>query len=143
MDTPENAYKTSKTPLRFVSPEIIADAFLHSETRKVDKTGCISFQSKLYEVGLSMIGQTVDIVYDPADTQILTVEHKPTGYSGQAHILVVGPYAGKRPRLPKTMLSEPAKTSRLLDVKEKKYQQYQNAVRRAIRYSDIGGDDNV
>jgi len=143
MDTPENAYKTSKTPLRFVSSEIIADAFLHSETRKVDKTGCISFQSKLYEVGLSMIGQTVDIVYDPADTQILTVEHKPTGYSGQAHILVVGPYAGKRPRLPKTMLSEPAKTSRLLDVKEKKYRQYQNAVRRAIRYSDIGGDDNV
>jgi len=143
MDTPENAYKTSKAPLRFVSPEIIADAFLHSESRKVDKAGCISFQSRLYEVGLSLIGQTVDIVYDPADTQILTVEYKPTGYSGQAHIIAVGPYAGKRPKLPETMLPELAKTSRLLDAKEKKYQQNQNAVRRAIRYSDIGGESNV
>ena len=50
--TPEVAYKTSKTPLRFVHPETVASAFMRVEQRKVDKSGCISFQSKKYEVSV-------------------------------------------------------------------------------------------
>ena len=152
MDTPENVYKTSKAPLRFVDQAVIADAFLHCETRKVDKSGCVRFANKLYDVGIPLIGQSVDVVFDPADIRTITVEHKASGYVKQVSELVVGPHSGKRPKLPDTMLPLPCETSRLLDLKEQKYNRNQNAVRRAIRYSDIetdskysdkGGEPNV
>jgi len=136
-DTPVNKYKTSKAPLRFLSPEIIADAFLHQETRKVDKSGCISFNARPYEVGLTLIGQKVDVIFDPADITTLTVEHKPTGFSRKVKELVIGPHSGKRPKLPASMLPNPPETSRMLDAKQLQFQHNQDAIRRAIRYSDI------
>ena len=48
--TPEVAYKTSKSPLRFVPPETVASAFMRVERRKVDKSGCINFLGKKYEI---------------------------------------------------------------------------------------------
>ncbi|XEQ95142.1 hypothetical protein SCACP_40480 [Sporomusa carbonis] len=42
----------------------------------MDKTGCISFAGKKYEVGLPFIGCTVDVVYDPADISELTIEYQ-------------------------------------------------------------------
>jgi hypothetical protein len=138
-DTPENKYKTSKVPLRFLPSDIIADAFLHCETRKVDKSGCISFCAKHYEVGLALIGQKVEVIFDPADITTLTIEHKPTGYVGQAKELSIGPRAGKRPKLPASMLPQPTDTSRLLDAKQLQYQRNQEAKRHAIRYSDMEG----
>ncbi|MDR0286134.1 MAG: DDE-type integrase/transposase/recombinase [Clostridiales bacterium] len=137
MDTPQNVYKMSNTPLHFVEPEVIADAFLHCETRKVDKSGCISFKAKLYDVGLLLIGQMVDVVYDLADDQTITVEHKSTGYSKQVSKLIIGPHAGRRPKLPGTMLPKLSNTSRLLDGKEKQYMKNEGSMRHAIRYSDI------
>jgi len=138
-DTPENKYKTSKVPLRFLSPEVIADAFLHCETRKVDKSGCICFNTRSYEVGLPLIGQTVEVIFDPADITTLTVEHKPTGFTRQVKERIIGPYSGKRPKLPASMLPQPPETSRLLDAKQTQYQRNQDAIRRAIRYSDMEG----
>src|SRR5690554_957363 len=41
--SPEVAFRNDKKALRFVEPEVLSDAFLHCETRKVDKAGCISF----------------------------------------------------------------------------------------------------
>lgn len=35
--TPQAVFNADATPMRFVSPEIVADAFLHYEQRKVDK----------------------------------------------------------------------------------------------------------
>ena len=135
MDTPQNAYNAAKAPLRFVEADVIADAFLHSESRKVDKSGCISFANRLYEVGLPLIGQSVDVLFDPANKETLTVEHRPTGYKRQVTQLVIGPHTGKRPKLPDTMLPESADTSRLLDGKEELYRRSQDTVRRAIRYT--------
>jgi hypothetical protein len=144
-DTPENAYKISKTPLRFVTQDVIADAFLQCETRRVDKSGCVRLDNRLYDVGIPLIGQKVDVVFDPADLRVITVEHRPTGYTKRVNELVIGPYAGKRPKLPETLLPEPCETSRFLDVKESQYVKKQAAIRRAIRYSDIesGGEPNV
>ena len=144
-DTPENAYKTSKAPLRFVGQEVIADAFLQCETRTVDKSGCVRLENRLYDVGIPLIGQKVDAVFDPADLSSITVEHGPTGYTKRVKELVIGPRAGKRPKLPGTLLPEPCETSRYLDVKERQYVKNQTAVRRAIRYSQIGtgGEQNV
>src|SRR5665648_709261 len=74
--SPETAYRSDRSPLRFVEPEILANAFLHSEVRKVDKSGCISFMGKKYEVGLLFIGRKVQVVYDPADITELTIEYE-------------------------------------------------------------------
>ena len=144
-DTPENAYKASKAPLRFVDQEVIADAFLQCETRSVDKSGCVRLDNRLYDVGIPLIGQKVEVVFDLADLSSITVEHSPTGYRKRVSELSVGPRAGKRPKLPGTLLPEPCETSRYLDAKEGQYAKNQAAVRRAIRYSEIGagGEQNV
>ena len=140
--TPEIAYKTSKSPLRFVSPETVASAFMRVEQRKVDKSGCISFCSKKYEVGVLLVGRTVDVAYDPNDTQTLTIEYD--GKAWQVQELKIGEHTGPRPKLPKSMLRALPDTSRLLDEKEKQYASRQDTVRRAIRYSGLeGGEASV
>lgn len=111
--SPEAAFKSDKKPLRFLEPEVIANAFLHCETRKVDKSGCISFAGKKYEAGLSLIGCKVDVVYDPADISELTIEYE--GHAPfRAKPLVIGEYVGKRPKLPEHLTKVPAQSSRLL-----------------------------
>jgi len=145
--TPELAYKSSKIPLRFLPAETVANAFLHQEKRKVDKSGCISFGGKKYEVGVIYIGKTVDIVYDPSDKSILTVEDKHFKTSFQIKELVIGNHTGPRPKLPDFMTSVKPETSRLLDEKKKHYEKRQLSSKRAISYADInkieGGDKNV
>lgn len=139
--SPEIAYRNAKEPLQFVSPETVASAFLRVEQRKVDKSGCISFDGKRYEVGIALIGRRVDVVYDANDTETLTVEY--AGESLRVAKLVIGEHTGPRPKLPKSMLPALPDTSRLLDEKEKRYTARQETVRRAIRYSGLegGGSD--
>lgn len=115
--SPEAAFRSDKKALRFVEPEMLADAFLHCETRKVDKTGCISFMDRKYEVGLPFIGCTVDVVYDPADITELVIEyegHEPW----KVKELAIGERAGKRPPMPDHLQSVPSKSSRLLSAAE-------------------------
>jgi len=143
--TPETAYKSSKTPLRFLSADTVAKAFLRLEQRKVDKSGCISFRGRKYEVGVVYIGRTVDIVYDPADVSVLTVEDNHFNTSFRIKELVIGEHTGPRPKLPEFMTPAKPLTSRLLDEKQKRYDQRQLSAKRAISYTQInkGGDGNV
>jgi len=48
--TPYAAYHSDKHPLKYIDPETLANAFMHCEERKVDKSGCISFEGRKYEV---------------------------------------------------------------------------------------------
>jgi hypothetical protein len=140
--SPEIAYKSSKTPLRFTSSEIVASAFMRVETRKVDKSGCVSFSGKKYEVSVLLAGHKVDVVYDPNDIETLTIEYN--GNSWTVNELRIGEHTGPRPKLPKSMLPALPNTSRLLDEKEKRYENRQEIVRRAIRYDGLkGGESNV
>lgn len=109
--SPESVYRSDKKPLRFVDPEALANAFLHCETRKVDKSGCISFMDRKYEVGLKFIGCTVDVVYDPADTTELCIEYD--GHSPwPVREMVIGERVGKRPYLPEHLGKAPTDVSR-------------------------------
>ena len=140
--TPEFAYRSSTAPLRFATPETVASAFMRVEQRKVDKSGCISFSSKKYEVSALLAGRKVDVAYDPNDIETLTVEHG--GNSWRAKELQIGEHTGPRPKLPKSMLPALPGTSRLLDGKEKQHANRQDVVRRAIRYDGLkGGEANV
>jgi len=134
--TPEIAYKSSKEPLRMVSAETVAKAFRRVESRKVDKSGCISFLGKKYEAGVIYVGQKIDISYDPADISTLEAEPK---YAEPFRIkeMVIGPRSGPRPQLPKMMTGVTPETSRLLDGKEKQFENRSNATKQAIRYSEF------
>ena len=134
--SPEFTYKSDRKEIRFVDAEILANAFLHSETRKVDKVGCISFMGRKYEVGLPFIGHKVTLVYDPSDTTELSVE-----YEGHAPFkikeLVIGEKAGKRPPLPPHMQKQPAQESRLLAAAEKEHGKRQVRELPAVSYRAI------
>ena len=134
---PETAYKSSKTPLRFLPADTIAKAFLRLEKRKVDKSGCISFGGKKYEVGVVYIGRIVDVVYDPADISVLTVEDNHFNTSFRIKELIIGEHTGPRPRLPEHMTQTSPSTSRLLDEKQKRYDKRQFSTQRAISYAQI------
>ena len=136
-ETPETAYKSAKMPLRFLPADTIARAFLQLEQRKVDKSGCISFGGEKYEVGALYIGRKVDVVYDPADTSILTIEDSRLGASFQVKKLVIGEHTGPRPKLPEWMGTAQPETSRLLDEKQKRYDKRQLLAKRAISYADL------
>jgi transposase InsO family protein len=129
--TPSAAYMGDSKPLRFLDVDVIADAFLHCEERKVDKAGCISFNGRKYEVGISFIGSRVNVIYDPADIRELTIEHE--GYTPwKATELTIGPRTGKRPQLPEHMNTHTAESSRLFDaarsINEQRKERQANAI---------------
>lgn len=142
--SPEATYRSDKKALTFLDPQKLADAFLHSEERKVDKSGCISFQGDKYEVGLSFIGCKVDVIYDPTDTSQLTIEYE--GYpSWTAKRLVIGERTGPRPKLPSHMQPHLVHSSRLLAAAEKQNKQRKTRQTPAVSYRTVrkDGDENV
>lgn len=140
--SPQTAYRSDKHTLRFVQPEILRDAFLHSESRQVDKSGCINFMGKKYEVGLQFIGCKVDVVYDPSDITELTVEYEGQP-SRKVHELVIGERSGKRPSLPDYMQPQPAQSSRLLSAAKDKMNQRQNQQTPAISFKTVWKEDRA
>lgn len=139
--SPVMAFRQDTKALQFVDAEILADAFLGCEDRKVDKSGCVSFQGKKYEVGLEVISRTVQIVYDPADITEITIECKGLP-SWKARELEIGERTGKRPALPDRLLPEETKHSRLLRGAEKQHAQRQSEQKPAISYRAVhkGGE---
>ncbi len=134
--SPQTAYRSDRKPLKFLDPETIANAFLHCEERKVDKSGCISFAGKKYEAGLSFIGCKVDVIYDPSDISELTIEYE--GHqSFKARELVIGERSAPRPKLPEHLQQAPADSSRLLNAAAKKNQERKESQTPAVSYRKV------
>lgn len=139
--SPETAFRSDRKALRFAEPGLLTNAFLHAESRKVDKSGCISFMDQKYEVGVAFIGRTVEVIYDPADITELTIEyegHEPW----KARPLVMSDRSGKRPKLPEHMTSQPADSSRLLSAAEKKHQERRQQQTPAVSYRAVWKETN-
>ena len=119
--SPATAYGTDTRPLRFVSAELLLDAFIRTGTRKVDKTGCVSFEGQLYEVGLAYIGREVEIRYDPSWAEELEVVHE-NSKPFMAKKLVIGANCGVKLELPEHMKTDPPQTSRMLDALKKEFE---------------------
>jgi len=111
--SPQAVFNADAADLRFVPPEAIADAFLHYEERKVDKTGCISFCGKKYEVSLKYIGCTVGVVYDPLNIDEVTIEYQ-DDEPFTANVMVIGANTGGRPKMPESLEVVKPDSSRLL-----------------------------
>lgn len=148
--SPYEAYQSDRHELRFLPAEVIADAFLACETRKVDKSGCISFMGQKYvvELGLHMIQKVVEVVYDAADISRVTIECKGMP-SCKAVPLKIGSHSGERPKLPEHLEAVPAKELRLLKAAEQKNKERQTIRKTAISFTGIkaeqkaGGEGNV
>ena len=64
---PADRFHNAEEPLKTMPPHELFDVFLLEETRKVDKTGCISLFGKTFEVDSSLAGQAVQVRFDPYD----------------------------------------------------------------------------
>ena len=141
--TPYESYQLDNHELRFLSADTIADAFLSCEHRKVDKGGCISFNGMKYEVelGLSMIYRTVNVVYDPADISILTIECE--GFpSCQARPLVILSHSAAKPKLPEHFEKTEPSNSRLLNAAKIKNEERKKIRHNAISFTGLKGGEN-
>lgn len=112
--SPEVAFKTDSRALKFVDVDALRDAFLHTSTRDVDKTGCISFSGKKYEVGTRLIGRKVEVYYDPSWTDEVQVHHKDVS-PFMAKRLEIGEHCGVHAGIPEENSLVKTDRSRLLD----------------------------
>ena len=137
--TPEIAFKSDSMPPHFLDSAVLARAFLHSEQRKADKSGCISFGGNKYDLGVRFAGRTVDVVYDPANVEMLTIEVKGE-LPFPVHKLQIGDHVAPRPARMKPERIE-TNHSRLLDAAVKASQKKELSRVRAISYTAETGKD--
>lgn len=130
--TPEVAFKSDSMPPRFIDTAIMARAFLHCEQRKADKSGCISFQGEKYDLGIRYAGKQVDVVYDPACTEVLTIEVQGE-LPFQAHKLSMKEHVAPRPKPPEP--TQAVDHSRLLSGAVQAYQAREVQRSRSISYA--------
>ncbi len=64
--------------VRPVDPTELRQAFLHRVTRRVTKTATVSFQGNCYQVPAFLVGQTIELRYDPFDLTRLEVWYDST-----------------------------------------------------------------
>ena len=120
--SPATVFGMDTRPLRFAPVDQLRDAFLHTDTRKVDKTGCISFNGDLYEVGIAYIGRRIDIRFDPSWTEEIEVlpDHaKPF----IAKKLQIGPNCATEQELPEHMRTVTPQSSRMLEALKKQFRE--------------------
>jgi len=112
--TPAAKFLADSKPLRFVPADMLRDAFLHTDVRKVDKTGCVKFEGSIYEVGLSYVGSMVTLRFDPAwkeEIEVMREGAEPL----RVKQLAIGDNCGVRKELPEWMKQTPPVSSRMLD----------------------------
>ncbi|SFO17791.1 integrase core domain-containing protein, partial [Proteiniclasticum ruminis] len=143
--TPVEAYHLDPKPLKYLPVDVVANAFLHSESRRVDKSGCISFGSVKYEVGLAYVGRMVDVIFDPNNTETLTVEYQDDPPL-IATKLLIGEKVSERPPLPEYLTAIKPSESRLLEAAKRendKRKEKTSATAISFRNMRNGGGGNV
>ena len=72
--TPLERFSAGGAP-RYATPERLHEAFLWSEARTVTKTATVSLFSNSYEVDPALVGQKVELVFDPFDLTVIEVRY--------------------------------------------------------------------
>lgn len=134
--TPEREFNRDTRALIYLDKGVVAEAFLHHEKRRVDKGACISFRGKRYETKPALIGFDVEISYDPAAPETVTVRY-PGMEPFEARPLKIGAYCDKNPTLPISMQEVPATSSRLLDGLEARHAEQKARMADAISFADL------
>ncbi|WHH61614.1 DDE-type integrase/transposase/recombinase [Petroclostridium sp. X23] len=136
--SPYEDYQSDSKKIRLLSPEEIADAFLDYEKRKVDKSGCINFMGMKYEVelGIHMVGKTVDVIFDAADVSAVSIEC-PGIASCSAKPLKIQSHSGPRPRMPEHLQPIEVETSRMLNAAQKRNVQREKNHKMALSFKGL------
>lgn len=136
--TPTRAFKEDDRALRWASKEQLDFAFVFTEKRLVDKTGCLSFRSIPWEVGQDLIGMNVDVAFRPDNPDELEVFHQ--GFEPRKiKPLAITEHSAPRKRIPLPQKVKPT-TSRELDSAQKRYEKHRDLSETAVSYrSVIGG----
>jgi len=137
--TPLQEWNRDKRPLVFLDTTVVAEAFLHHETRLVDRGACISFQGRKYETKPSLIGFQVEIAYDPMSPETITVHH-PGMEPFTAEPVKIGAFCDKNPTLPVSMQETDVECSRMLAALEKKREQSHSRMADAISFGQFRKD---
>lgn len=142
--TPLQEWNRDSRPLTYLDVSVVSEAFLHHETRKVDKGACISFRGRKYETKPALIGYKVEISYDPAAPETITVSYP--GYEPfTTQPVRIGEFCDKNPTLPAAMQEQTPTTSRFLDALEKKHSESTRQMADAISFASYRKevDDHV
>lgn len=138
--SPRQEWNRDSRPLVFLDASVVGEAFMHHETREVDKGGCIRISGCTYETSTSLIGACVEIAYDPLKPEIITISY-PGIESFTAAPLQIGEYCSPKPEIPVSMLPVEPETSRFLEglkrQREKKVQMQANA----LSFGNYGKED--
>ena len=78
--TPLERAATCKRSIRRPTMTELTEVFLWEESRRVDKTGCVSVFGNTYEVSGDLSGEKVNLRFDPFDLQVIQVWHDGTRY---------------------------------------------------------------
>lgn len=70
---PLDRYQKDDHKVRHLPPHELAEVFLLEETRKADKTGCLSLLGGIYEVETKLAGLQVQVRFDPHDLALIQV----------------------------------------------------------------------
>jgi len=133
------AFQKDEKRIRFATPEECYDAFLHEETRKVDKSGCFSLNGIAFEAGLASIQKKIDVRFDPFDLSVVEV-----WYGGvkrlEAKPLVIGEFAGVSPT--QETATEIGR-SRLLDIYVRENEKRRKNAVGILKFGSDGGHNDV
>ena len=142
--TPRQEFNRDSVSLRYLDAGVVGEAFLHHETRIVDKAGCISFRGRKFETNLSLIGAEVEIAYDPMAAETLTVSY-PGIPSFTAKPLQIGEYCAQKPAIPVSMLPVEPESSRFLAALQRKHEETKQHNADAISFAAFRKEatDNV
>ena len=123
--------------LVFLDVSVVAEAFLHHETRRIDEAGCFSLFGSRYEASAALANLEAEVSYDPMDMDTVTVCCR--GASPiRARRMEIGAFASKVPPVPVGMTGSIPETSRLLDALEKKYKEDHGQMAGALSFGDYG-----
>ena len=137
--TPASVFAADPKPVRFATTEELREAFLWEEDRTVDKTGCIKYQSRLYDVGPDLAGQVIEIRFDPFKDMELEVWVN--GKKDRIARELVMNQPRVKPENPAP--SNKPDRSRYLDLLTDKEKQRRQKKLGAISFRELGGGQDV
>ena len=135
--TPEQEWMRDTRGLVFIDASVVAEAFLHHETRRIDEAGCFSLRGSRYEASAALANMEAEIAYDPMDMETVAVRCRGTE-ALLAHRMEIGAFSSKVPPVPMGMTGSVPETSRLLDALEKKYKEDHGKMARALSFGEYG-----
>ena len=135
--SPYQEFMRDTKGLVFLDTNLVSEAFLHHEKRRLDNAGCFSFGDVKYEASTALANAEVEIAYDPMNTETIKVLYRDME-PVMAHRVRIDAFCDKTPPLPVGMTDKIPETSRFLDALEKKYKEDHQLMANALSFGDYG-----